>query len=766
MLVCAFFRSKSEGSGRANHAVPLKVLVTHSRDLRFDIRGGDMFVYSNMFAMLELGWHVSYIFYISDATYTDFQDSRTKLEDIGIKVYGPIPLSKHFLRYFLHIEQFDAVFHNLWMDLGLLSFASDINSAIYSLNLPTRIVSIAHDELGLRNSEEGGAHAHLYAEFEDTLFPHSDLIVAVSEGMASKFRHKFSEARSAQITFTYDYTASKDEPMQIPGERHGLVFIAGDNMANRIALKFMCQVLRAKLNDADQVLRVFGTIVIPEECLHLRNVMTHGIVSEEVLASAISRARWLLSPCFASVGVSTKFVKALSLGTPAITTKECTRDMPESDTEEFPAVILNPEDLAKRFMDLITDDTLWIKKNSQALPYYTKYFGKSLVKEKLSAIHMHLSLNRTKRVRHASSNKLLVHVDHSPADARLGAHRLAAEACHYLTPGTFERLMIALRSNDDWSACIFASHQSSVQVFSSELPKDVHNSLVHTASQSDYVWTPSARSTDILMTAGLEPRKLRSVPVFPAICVPGKNAKLSPIAKQSSPQTFVTFRFDTTQTNEQQLRLVLDAWCSAFQRDADVTLVITCDTVQMQWVAQMISSVSSTCARMALLHRGTKNASQANEDVYLILFPAQNQFADVLTALQKEAIVIYTECGGPKELLSTEYAVKVTSKFSFSARKSETMSCYLKRDSLVDGLRRVHGNMKRFKERARFGRAMACTHFSADKIDRHIRNVLLAAVQFEMHEQGEMTGQDAWADNPFISGVQKLKMLWTDANQV
>ena len=128
--------------------------------------------------------------------------------------------------------------------------------------------------------------------------------------------------------------------------------------------------------------------------------------------------------------------------------------------------------------------------------------------------------------------------------------------------------------------------------------------------------------------------------------------------------------------------------------------------------------------------------------------------------------MIYTECGGSKELLSTEYAVKIESSFSVSARKSETLSCYLTRDSIVDGLRRVHGNMKRYKERARFGRVMACTHFSADKIDRHVRNLLLAAVRSEAREQGGMTDQDVWADNPFMSHVRKLKMLWTDVNQV
>ena len=86
--------------------------------------------------------------------------------------------------------------------------------------------------------------------------------------------------------------------------------------------------------------------------------------------------------------------------------------------------------------------------------------------------------------------------------------------------------------------------------------------------------------------------------------------------------------------------------------------------------------------------------------------------------------MLYTECAGSKELLSTEFAVKVRSSLSVSARKSETPSCYLTHENLVDGLRRIHANIHRYKERARFGRAMACAHFSADKIERHIRSLL------------------------------------------
>ena len=230
---------------------------------------------------------------------------------------------------------------------------------------------------------------------------------------------------------------------------------------------------------------------------------------------------------------------------------------------------------------------------------------------------------------------------------------------------------------------MFASRQSSVQVFSSEVMEDVQNSFLHTASQSDYVWTPSARSTDILMRAGLELRKLRSVPVFAANCKPRQIAKSSLKAEPLSSKAFLIFRFDTKQTDEEQLRSVLNAWCSAFQGNGDVTLVITCDKVQKWWVAKMISSAPSTCARISLLRRVTTAASQAKEDVFLSLFPAQNKFADELTALQEETIVLYTECAGSKELLSTEFAVKVRSiRFCSKIRDA---SCYLTHENLVTG---------------------------------------------------------------------------------
>ena len=240
--LCAQLLSVLKHSKLANSRP--KVLITHMF-LPSKRRGGDLFDRSYAIGMAQIGWDVTWLYYVPEVPHSDVSSSRD-LSEHGIKTVGPIPMHFNFLRLFLATEKYDMIFENYYANEQLFSLNMDITRATFKERLSTKLIAVAHDMFYLRTFQEGEVERALkFEKLERLVFNEVDLVLTVNAHMASSLSKHFVNQNFGTLSFTFDYALTEGS-MRVAHhnvhepwiERSGILYVAADNPTNQQTLSF------------------------------------------------------------------------------------------------------------------------------------------------------------------------------------------------------------------------------------------------------------------------------------------------------------------------------------------------------------------------------------------------------------------------------------------------------------------------------------------------------------------------------------------------
>ena len=797
-----------------------KVLVTHEA-LPLNTQGGDQHVYSWMRAMVDMGWDVTYIYYVANLPLATQREITLELRANNIRVFGPCPQHDHFLHRFLADENFDVIFENFWANFALFSFNLNFNKIIHEQKLKTKIVMVAHDDVSERTRQEGdSAAAADFAKLQKFLHHRVDLIATVNARMQQDLKNNLSPSVSCSkistITFTFDYAYDGAEKEQMSAgttagwdARSGISFVAAHNLANLNSLRHLCQTIAPKIEGETVWLNVFGSVPLPNECEARGRVVHHGVASQKEVNSALSGSRWFVTPCLSSIGVSTKIVRSLSVGTPVISTPLCARGMPDNeDTSGFPVLVLELDEFARQFSKIFRDKVLWEKLRERAIPYYQKHFSKRAVMRQLSEIHQSivakpafgvLSTETNKPASFAlqeSSRKRLmimwdVSTEVSSSFSSLNNAKYLLDEKYFLLqdPATCEEMMSMKSVTPDvyvqWTwpvklsrpKCCLENKCRLIYVVAWEMGQLPRFWTEFFARNVDVIWTLSEYNAKMFSSTNVAVERVRILPL--GVDCSSDRAKVSQLQEITSqiPNASTVFLYVGGALPRKALDVVLQSWCEAFTSTTNAVLVMKITYAhggdEILKDMERLSTSSSTCAKLIVARDFIENINSLYAIADVLVHPARAEGFGLtpLEALSHGLIVIYNEFGATSEFLSTEYAIKVTAfkevckawpckNKSFCVFPDEARSRWdvceelhgepfwytPHAGSLTASLQAVHQNLKIYKERAQFGKEIACNYFSWSAIAKAMERELFRAHQHTMTVKSALA-TELWPDS-------------------
>ena len=760
-----------------------------------------MHVYSWMRAMVDMDWHVTYIYYASDLPFSHTNELAAELRAHGIRVVGPCPQHEHFLRRFLVEENFDAIFENFWANLVLFTFNLNFNKIIHERGLDTKIVMVAHDEMSKRSKQEGDAeNAANFAILERFLRHSVDLIATVSGRMQLTLledRIEAACAKTSSLRFTYDYVygqkvskerlKSDDDASSSWDARSGISFLAANNPANTNSLRFICQSISPTIDGEDVWVHVFGSVVLPIECDARGRVKHHGVIGEDDVETALSKSRWLVLPCLSSVGVSTKLVKALSVSTPVMSTALCTQNMPGGDDDDastgFPVLVLELDKFSQQFTRYFNDKDLWMNLYVHSVPYYNDNFSKSAVQKNILEISQQLGLRRMAFEVAKSSTKKPTVVIWDVSKESASSFSSLNNAKHaldgnpdFVLEEPDERRCEDAAAIGDASADIYVQWIWPVRLSRPKCCPKGKCTLIYVIAWEmghlpkvwvdffirnvDVIWTLSEYNANMFLTAKIDENRVRILPLGVNCSLENNSTQLSQQlrALQSQiPESSSVFLYVGGALPRKALDVILKSWCEAFTRTANVVLVMKITYVHggddILNEIERLSRNSSTCAKLFVVREFIEDITSLYAIADVLVHPARAEGFGLtpLEALSHGLVVIYNEFGATSEFLSTEYAIRTESrketctvwpcrKQSFcvfpNKAKNQWDACEELQDkpfwftpntaSLTANLLDAHQNLRTHRERAKFGKEIACEHFSwiavGDAVERELNH--------------------------------------------
>ena len=357
------------------------VMIIHIQELTDD-QGGDYHVYGQILAYMKLDYKVTYVYLLD---YKKDYD-RTKivpLEKMGVIVVDGSPGAQEAstvfkIKYLLMTNKYESVVEFLWGNPDYLTYLRDVNEQISDIS-PSTIISVLNADI---------FHERMYKEFvgdisqcssckdhqqaEMYFWKHADVIIGVNDDLNVVAKRLMPTAKI--VLLPYCELVDSNLPV-VPWEsRSGVVYFGHDNSANAQSVdwlgKHVSPQLLAKYNTT---LNVFGKVRAPT-CLPSSGCIYHGPVTADKLNEAIMSAKWMMAPIFTNVGISTKILRALGLGTPVITTKEGTGGM-EGITDVLPLVVSAATDYASSAERVYGDHSLWASLQNLTKAFVEKHFS-------------------------------------------------------------------------------------------------------------------------------------------------------------------------------------------------------------------------------------------------------------------------------------------------------------------------------------------------------------------------------------------------------
>ena len=348
-----------------------RVIIVHNLPL-WDERGGDCQVYTTILALLELKYEVTFIYPFNYVTSPNSID----LTKLGVRVVAGTSI--HQMLLLIEDHNFDAVIEFLWFNPDYMAYLRALNTIVKDTSPNTRIVVINPDIIHIRLYEEVSAKNPRcmecldWKETELYFWSLAEVVAGINENLNKVVRGLVPSARVVLLPYCQ---------LEIPtrrnysfSERSGVVFFGSQNPSNALSFRWLQEDLVPRLHKLHKAnLLVYGRVFKKRRGPH-NGLATFGPATVAELNEGIMRARWMLAPVFSNVGVSTKVVRSLALGTPVVTTVAGTGGM-ESIYEPLPMVITDKQNFTDSVVKLYEDEALWADLHSKSKSFISKYFG-------------------------------------------------------------------------------------------------------------------------------------------------------------------------------------------------------------------------------------------------------------------------------------------------------------------------------------------------------------------------------------------------------
>ena len=748
------------------------VMIIHIQELTDD-QGGDYHVYGQILAYMKLDYKVTYVYLLD---YKKDYD-RTKivpLEKMGVIVVDGSPGAQEAstvfkIKYLLMTNKYESVVEFLWQTPQYLTYLRDVNEQIKDLSPSTAIGVLNADIFHERMLKEYGGdiskcpQCDEYKKLEMYFWKHADVIIGVNDDLNVVAKRLMPTAKI--VLLPYCELVKKTDKVVSFEKRSGIVYYGHNNTANAKSVAFLVQHISPELlSKHGTFLHVYGQVTA-SVCIRANGCIYHGPVTADELNEAIMSAKWMMAPIFTNVGISTKILRALGLGTPVITTKEGTGGM-EGITDTIPMVIADIPDYAKKALEVYNSKDVWDSFHKIAQPFIEKHFSMDRLIRYTADLQKLTNTLLPPPTAGAVSKGMTVLWDIIPKDSSpiaglydalphlKGVNNVVSfQGC----PAEATTIDVFIRAKKVPSLTRPACCPKGTCVFIVYLPWDwgYLPSLVPDKifSNVDFVWALTSYNARMFISSGVQADIIRKVP-FGVNCEALTNLviKKDIRAELGIAKTTTVFSFSAGVSARRGLDIVINAFQMAFEKDEDVTLLLFLphgSKQQREFTDKLIASMGPK--------RPVKIASDTYEptDIYgaidVLIHPVGSVWSLApLEALAAGKIVFITENGA-----MTEYFGR--SPFLFTIWGPDSLLPFADRYILRDYMKQTHGKLGEFKGKPlgyseslnHEGRKSVCDNYQWTDLALNLKTEIFRA-------KGLQNNNNKWrADNDIPSLIKK-----------
>ena len=664
-----------------------RVMVVHASLIAPHRKGGDAYVLGAILGFQKMGYFVTYCYPFRRFCYPggDCDNHHHILEDMGVRVIGPLPSSSQVIRAELEARKYELVVEYLWAHPPYLSFLRDLNQIVERVSPATAVATVSPDLVHKRWSGQTNA----YETVETYFWSRADVVSGVSVDITQRIQELLPGKIPTIQPFFYNTRRNGAVKSMGWKDRKDVIYFAFNNEENEKAARWLVSNVVPGLHRTHgATLHIFGTVPSPE-CNTSRGCEHHGEASEDDLLLAISRARWTLAPVFGKVGISTKIVRSLGIGTPVLTTSFGLGGMEHISFREIPVKVADQEKFSELVVDIYNNVALWNNMHERSVPFVEKHFsmrGAVQSNKKILLLAREEMLRRPDifEEKHASaysSGNRIVSVSWDVNDDSFSYSHVAKvfpfldtfddvvsqKGCP--TDAAYVDVYVRMRWPVDFrrppccprGRCQFIAYQPWEMGY-------IPESWVHEMrSHVDFIWTLSSFNSLMYSSSGIDASIVRSVPFGVDCRALRRSTKDLRQELGISPSTTV-FAYVGGALPRKGLDILLKAYTSAFDPNDDVLLLLN---LSYQHGGEALVSKAHTASRndssprVKVMEGFRDNVADVYRAMDVLVHPARAEGLGLtpMEALASGKIVIVPDKGSTNDFVSSQYAYLLQSSF-------------------------------------------------------------------------------------------------------
>ncbi len=378
------------GEGLDNSHVR-RFMIVHTSTLVPDLKGGDLRIYQVILALRQMGHEVTYCFMRTEVPELTSHRHTLHLLDLGVDILGPVADNLELLRFELGSQTYFAVLEWLWPNPTYLYALFEGINVIFALcSRETAIVVVSDDNMAARLGEEtqfdgqnGFVSRSMLADVEHRFWQRADVVAAVSKPIVD-IVHKVAPRQTTKLL---RFALELEYQDVQPSSKADVLWFGYNNPSNRMAVDFIVTSLREAEGKGGYpfVVHIVGGVE-DMGCKVQRGCEYHGALSEDELKHFLERTRWVIAPIFASIGVSTKIIKALSHGVPVLTTQFGVEYFPKRYGGRGPIAVAKNEDFFEVLSELYANSREYESRRQKIIGFAEEEFSMRVMKRDLEKI--------------------------------------------------------------------------------------------------------------------------------------------------------------------------------------------------------------------------------------------------------------------------------------------------------------------------------------------------------------------------------------------
>jgi glycosyltransferase involved in cell wall biosynthesis len=681
-------------SERDDRARP-RVLFTHASLLAPHRKGGDSHMLGVMMAFQQMGYDVTFAYPMRR-----FDDHHHMLEDIGVRVVGPMPSSSQVLKSHLETFKYELVVEFLWYNLQYSAFLRELNQLVKQAFPSTVVVTVTPDLNHERfiperiEGEDPETFSRRRALFRQNLLDTETFFWSRAEVNSCvnvdicKHIHELYPSQHLQLQAFYQAMSPTKGGEQTWSDRTGVIYIGYENDENAMSLTWLVEnVVPTFFRKHGESLHVYGSVEA-SSCGTTTGCVYHGPVSDDELSAAISSARWMVAPIFRSVGISTKILKALGSGTPVLTTPFGMGGMEHLDRKRIPVVTADARSFSTRLEEVYNDRRLWQGLHARAPEFVTKYFGLSTVVDanrnivrtlrkmrgrQWGAKKVHVADLLTQRralsvawdvnkvaSSYASITNMFPFLDSS------GHVKSYYQGCP--PKGSTVDVFVRMRwpVNFDRPTCCPRRSCKFVLYQPWEMGYIPESWVLKIGSNVDFVWTLTSFNARMFVRSGIDPAIVRTVP-FGVNCTTLQHSAIDLRAELGIASSTRVLAYIGGALSRKGIDILLDAYTKAFTRKDDVLLLLK--ITYQHGGLDIIDGINAAAndaslPKIMVIEETDHGMGDVYQAIDVLIHPARAEGLGLtpMEALAAGKVVIAPDQGATNDYLSSAFAYLIPSK--------------------------------------------------------------------------------------------------------